>query len=37
MLGAELAANLPTATADPAIPQVNLKWDTVDMRNGEIM
>ncbi|KAK9897928.1 FAD/NAD(P)-binding domain-containing protein [Cystobasidium minutum MCA 4210] len=37
MLGPELAARLPEANVDPAIPQVNLKWDTVDARTGEIM
>jgi hypothetical protein len=37
MLGPELAARLPEANVDPAIPQVNLKWDTVDARTGEVM
>lgn len=37
MLGPELAVRLPEANVDPAIPQVNLKWDTVDARTGEVM
>lgn len=37
LLGPELAARLPTTSVDPNLPQTDLKWDTVDVRNGDIM